>query len=236
MTQKLWTAAAALIIIIATALITTRLTGHEAPATERIPATTNLTRTQAQAALLDTADLPGWAPTPAQDNSQSGFDIEPAACGRTVAALDTLSNQWDHSPARAEASFEVATPSGTSARLKEEIAHDSGLQPQELVEQLADLLESCPTYVFSVDGVDYPGTIRVRDFNQGKTGVGLAQTWSLPASAGGGTMTVRFAYLIQGHSIAVLTLTTTDPTVVSDADFSAVVSTAAHKLAKVVTR
>lgn len=233
MTQKLWTAAAALIIITTTALITAHLTGHEAPATEHIPAAADLTRAQAQAALLDSTDLPGWAPAPAQGNSRSSFDIEPAACGRAVTALDAVSSQWDDSPARAETSFEVATPAGTRARLKEEIAHDSDLEPRELVEHLANLLESCPTYVFSLDGVDYPGTIRSRDFNQGETGVGLAQTWSLPASAGGGAMTVRFAYLVQGHSIAVLTLTTTDPTVVSDADFSAVVRTAAHKLAEV---
>lgn len=233
MKQKLWTAAAALIIIIATALITTRLTGHEARTTERIPATANLTQTQAKAALLETTDLPGWAPAPAQGTTLSGFNIEPAACGRAVTALDAVSNRWDNSPTRVETSFEVATPSGTTARLKEEIAADRELRPQELVEHLEDLLESCPTYVFSVDGLDYPGTIRARDFSQGETGVALAQTWDMPSSVGGGTMTVRFAYLIQGHSIAVLTLTTTEPAVVSDADFSAVVRTAGDKLAKV---
>lgn len=239
MKQKLWTAAAALIIIIATALITAHLTEtssstEQTGQAKRAPAAATLTEPQAQAALLDTTDLPGWTSDQIQDDDTdlAGFDVAPADCATAVASLDTVSDQWDHSPTHAETAYQAITSGGATARLKEEVAHDQSRQPRSLVEHLEQLIEKCPTYVFSAGGLDYPGTIHARDFGQGKTGVGLTQTWNLPTSAGGGTMTVRFAYLIQGHSLAVVTLTTTDPAAISDADFSAIVTKASHKLGK----
>lgn len=194
------------------------------------PHSTALSLAAAHDVLLTPADMStGWAPnpTPAPDNSLSAADvsIDPAACKTATETMETTAQRWDAASVHDQVAYQADT-SG-QAVLKEEVFSDAAMDPSGLLDTIRTFLDACSTYHLDAGTSQYDGATSRRDYGQHTNEIGFLQTWTSPTTP---TVQIRFAYLVRGATITVLTLSSTQAPEITDHDFTTLVAAAASKL------
>lgn len=190
------------------------------------------TAAQTRSALLTTADLPArWAESPdmpSNDHGLTGALIDPQACAHAIAEMEATTQAWDTAPIVEKATF-TTTSGGAQATLTEKVTNDPGLDPTPVIDRLGRLISNCEE--FTVEGAAGPLKVVMaeRDFIDDTSDIGLVETWS---SDTGESMTARYAYLLRGSNVIVISLMTPVVSDIDDNDFSAIVQAASDKLAE----
>lgn len=187
---------------------------------------------QTRSALLTTADLPArWAASPnapSSDHGLAGALIDPQACAQAVSEMEATTQAWDSAPVVEETTF-TTTSDGARATLTEKITNDPELDPRPVIDRLEILISSCREFTVNSTGGAVNVAMAARDFVEDATGdIGLVETWH---NATGQATTARYAYLLRGSNVIVISMTTPVVSDIDDSDFAAIVQAASDKLA-----
>lgn len=183
--------------------------------------------------LLTESDLPdGWVKAPEQDPSgpASAADvaISPQNCARATVDVGAANRAWEHAATDETIVYLHPGPTGeTEAELKEEIVRDPEVSPAKFLTKVEALVQGCGQFTAYTPTGDVSGTTTTYDLGD-TTGYGLVQQMT---STSGAVATKAYVYLVRGHTLAAITLTTSGPEpTISDLDLSAIVAAADTKL------
>jgi hypothetical protein len=189
-----------------------------------------LTEKEATNAMFVAAELPGkWRTTEVPvrpDGSVSDSEMSGSECGQAAQALAKEASRWGAANINVEAAW---TSPGGDMLLKQEIASDSDLEPARLVELLGRQVSECSDVTAVTEDLTVESHMRACDLDRGEVGIQIVHSWT---ASNGGAGSTRFAYIVHGHSVVVLTLVTVDSHDSCDhAVFDRVVAAAAAKVA-----
>ncbi|MGH3998360.1 MAG: hypothetical protein ACRDTJ_12950 [Pseudonocardiaceae bacterium] len=228
------TMTALLSIAVLTACITLSACGTHDRALDQLSAGPS-TAAQTRSALLTTADLPArWAESPNMPSTDHGLTadlIDPQACSQAVSDMEATTQAWESAPVVEKTTF-TTTSAGAQITLAEKITSDPGLDPRPVIDRLGRLISQCEEFTVNANGGAFSVAMAERDFidDTGDIGdIGLVETWS---SSTGEAMTARYAYLLRGSNVIVISLMSPVVSDIGDNDFSAIVQAASDKLAE----
>lgn len=190
-----------------------------------------LTEAEATNTMLVADELPGeWRKTDV--SVRPGGSVPESAtsgseCGQATHQLAEEASRWGAAEVKVEEAWE--SPDGDML-LKQEIASDRDLEAGHLTDLLGRQVSGCRDVVVVIDDVTVESHMRACDLGSGEAGVQIVLSWIASNGRAGST---RFAYIVDGHSLVVLTFTSADARASCEhAVFDRVVAAAAAKVVR----